>query len=137
MRGAWPVIVVVAILSLIPAANASAADVDPASVPGTWTGTWEVSGAYAARGAAEFTFRSVEAGAAKGTYRLTPSGMGGARGAPPFVGGEVEFNGRLSGDTISIAGNPSVRQPPGTLTVAGTKMTGRLGAATIDLAKTK
>ena len=137
MRRAWTTFVIVCTLLVIAAPTVSEADLDASTLLGNWSGTWETiaGGGLAGRGAAEFIFQSLDGDQVKGKYRLTRSGVP-TRGAGfGFIDNEIQFSGRASGDTIVIPPQPSIQQPRGTLTVAGTQMTGQLGQIKIELKK--
>ena len=105
--------------------NGAAADMDPASLLGTWSGEWHSvasqAGQSGGRGPAEFTFTKVEGNSVAGTFRLTSETS--SRRAAQFVGRDNDFEGTTTGNDVRIRG----AFPIGVLNVVGQEITGKLG----------
>ena len=122
----WSVARVVMLIGIVlgGGSNGWTADMDPASLLGTWSGDWRSTaggGLAGAQGPAEFAFTKVEADKVNGTFRLTSAT--GSRAGSQFIGRENDFSGTITGTEVEFRGS----FPPGRLNVSGQEITGRLG----------
>ncbi len=120
MTRSFPCVMIgVFVVGALLVSSVAAADLDAASVIGSWAGRWETSSG--GRGAVELTFTKVDGSNVLGTYRLESEGVRGQ--TPPFIGKDVTFSASLSNNTITLRQPP----PPGTMTISGREMKGQIG----------